>query len=136
MDVETWTKFYLRGQRTLRSVGSIPAYLNGFLEASSREVMIAHEYAVKAVEKHGLAIDHLPLIEAIIAEGEVYFDRERHLTFLYWSGELERWFQVTIKCCNEKRELYVVTFHGLGADDVTRKRKRFEKVWPLPKVGR
>jgi len=131
MDVTDWQRFLQSGQRSERLVGRLPAYLNGFLMASSRDVRMGHEYAVKAIEKHGLEVAHLPIIGLALKDGEVLHDRVRHLTFLYWSPDFSRWFQVTIKCCTERRRLFVTTFHGLGADDVKRKRKRYQTVWPI-----
>lgn len=126
-----WQRFLDRGEGGERIVCSIPAFLNGYLNASSREVRIGHAYALKAIEKHGLEVAHLALIAEAIRSGEAAQDRPRHLTFLYWSPQYERWFQVTIKCCTERRALYVTTFHGLGSDDVARRRKRYETVWPF-----
>jgi hypothetical protein len=126
-----WENFIASGKGGERRVCSLSAYLNGYLNAVSREVRIGHEYALKALEKHGLEVQHLPLIERAIREGEVAHDRPRCLTFLYWSAEYGRWFQATVKCCSEKRALYVTTFHGLGPDDVARRRKRYVTVWPL-----
>ena len=126
-----WDSFLRDGAGTERVVGNLSAYLNGILMASSRQVRIGQEYAVKAVEKHRLDVAHFEFLPSAIREGEALRDRERHLTFLHYEASISRWFQVTVKCCNEKRHLYVVTFHGLGIDDVRRKRARHPKVWPL-----
>lgn len=131
MDVSDWDRFVKRGQRENRYVAHLPAYLNGWLKASSHEIHIAHEYAVKAIIKHGLSIEHLPMVTETIKHGEAIYDRERHMTFLYLSPSFDRWFQVTIKCCSEKRRLFVVTFHGMSPGDITRKRKKFQTVWPI-----
>jgi hypothetical protein len=103
------------------------------MNASSREIRIGHDYALKAIEKHGLEAQHLPLMAEAVRDGEAYFDRERHITFLYFAGSAGRWFQLTVKCCTERRKLFVVTFHGLGTDDVKRKRRRYQRVWPVDK---
>ncbi|KQW79745.1 hypothetical protein [Brevundimonas sp. Root1279] len=92
---------------------------------------MAHEYARKALDKHGLEVPHLEIVGIAIRNGEAFHDRARHMTFLYWSEQFQRWFQLTVKCCAERRRLFVVTFHALGSDDVKRKRKRFQRVWPL-----
>lgn len=126
-----WQRFLESGRRSERSVGRLSAYLNGFLLATDREIRMGHEYALKAVDKHGLEVGHLALVPTVISSGEAYFDRPKHVTFLYYSSAWKRWFQVTIKCCTERRRLFVTTFHGLGADDVKRKRRRYQRVWPL-----
>lgn len=131
MDVTEWQRFLQSGQRSERSVGKLSAYLNGYLGAASRDVRMSHEYALKAIEKHGLEVCHLPLVASAIHEGEALFDRARHVTFLYHSPAFARWFQVTVKCCSERKRLFVVTFHGLGGDDVQRKRRRYQVVWPI-----
>lgn len=126
-----WKRFLQSGQRSERSVGRLSAYLNGFLLATDREIRMGHEYAMKAVEKHGLSTLHLPLVPVVIGAGEAFFDRPKHVTFIHYSTEFGRWFQVTVKCCTERRRLFVTTFRGLGADDVRRKRRRYQRVWPL-----
>lgn len=131
MSTDPWMSFYLRADRTELYVGMLPVYLNQFLKASDRQVRISHPYAAKAVEKHKIEPSLLAQMPLTLRYGEVFFDRERHLTFVYFSSDLERWFQLTVKCCTEKRHLFVATFHGLGRDDVKRIRKRFERVWPL-----
>ena len=131
MDDDLWTSFYLRSSRADRYVGMLPVYLNRFLNASNRQVRISHQYAVKAVEKHRLAPSLLSQMTLALRHGDVFHDRERHLTFVYYSTDHARWFQLTIKCCSEKRHLFVATFHGLGSDDVKRLRKRYHQVWPL-----
>lgn len=131
MNDDTWTSFYLRRPQDTRYVGMLPVYLNRFLEASNRRVAIAHEYAAKAVEKHGLEPVLLGQMPACLRHGEVFHDREKHLTFVHYSDDVARWFQLTIKCCNQRKQLFVVTFHGLGVDDVRRLRRRYQKVWPL-----
>ena len=131
MDVSDWDRFVKRGQREVKYVAHLPAYLNGLMLASSHQIHIAHEYAVKAIIKHGLSIEHLPLISETLRNGEAIYDRPKHLTFFYLSPEFDRWFQVTIKCCSERRQLFVTTFHGMSPSDITRKRKKFQQVWPL-----
>ncbi|ADK99369.1 hypothetical protein [Brevundimonas subvibrioides] len=127
-----WQRFLQSGQRSERPIGRISAYLNGYLEASDRQVRVGHEYVRKAIEKHGLTIEHLPVMAEALAAGEVYHDRGRDLTFVHFSAEHQRWFQLTIKCCTERRRLYVKTFHGLAIGDVLRKRKLYQVVWPIP----
>lgn len=131
MQCGEWDRFLKSGQRAEKFVGLISAYLDGYLKASSREVRIAHAYALKAVEKHGLESRHLAFIGDIISSGEAYLDRERHITFLHLVESEARWFQVTIKCCSEQRRLFVTTFHAMGADDITRKRRRYNRIWPV-----
>lgn len=128
-----WERFLRSGRGTDKYVCVLSAYLNGYVQASSREIRISHEYVKKAVEKHGLGPEHLPILPLAIRHGEAAHDRARHLTFLYWSPEFSRWFQVTVKCCFERRQLFVTTFHGLSPGDVARRRKRYETVWPIAK---
>ncbi|WP_426041493.1 hypothetical protein [Brevundimonas sp. TWP2-3-4b1] len=112
-------------------MGRLSAYLNGYLKASDRQVRIGHDYVAKAIEKHGLTIEHFPVMAEALANGEAYHDRPRHLTFLYFSSGHQRWFQLTVKCCTEKRRLFVTTFHGMAPDDIERKRRRYQVVWPV-----
>ncbi len=92
---------------------------------------MSHEYVIKAIEKHGLTLDHMPMVGATLRFGEAIHDRERCLTFFHFSDTYQRWFQVTVKCCTERRRLFVSTFHGMSASDITRKRKKFQTVWPI-----
>lgn len=131
MEAREWERRLLRGHGGEWPIGSLPAYLNGLLEGKSRVVRIGHEYALKALVKHGLTAEDLLLLPAVLSDGQVINDRPRHLTFFYLEPTEQRWFQLTIKRCGTQRAHFVTTFHALGPDDVRRRLKKNPVIWPL-----
>lgn len=137
MHVRDWNLF-LKGQWDNEiAVAQVSQEMAGHVGASSRNVHLHQVYARKAVEKHGLRPDHLPLIFEIVDYGMVLAeaDRPRHLTFLHLDSIFVRphgWYHVTIKRGGEDRRLFLSTFHRTDAEEVARKVRKHEVIrWAL-----
>lgn len=127
MHVRDW-KLFLAGQWDNEiAIAQVSQDIADHLGASSRNVHLHQAYAIKAVRKHGLTPDHLPLIFEVVDYGAALVDRPNHVTFLHldkstWGD----WFQVSIKRGFEDRRLFLTTFHRSDAGEVARKMRRHE----------
>lgn len=126
MHVRDWELFLRQGDAEI-GIAQLSQQMTDHLEAASRTVFLAREYAQKAVIDHQLLPDHFPMIFETVDYGAAVADRDRHITFLYFDETVwNRWFQVSIKRSGETRRIYVVTFHKTEWPKVKSKLRRFE----------
>jgi len=132
MNVKDWSAFIRKGKgRTIR-LAQLAADLTSHLDAVSNVVHIEHSYAVKCVEEHGMLPEHFPMLDETIDHGAVVRDGDQYLVFLYFDQYVfNRWFRVSVKRCNERRKLYVATFHKTRWEQVKGKMRRLPVLRPL-----
>lgn len=65
------------------------------------------------------------MMDETIDRGMVLRDGAQHLVFFHFDEYVwNRWFRVTVKRCNERRLLWISTFHKTTWGQVKGKRKR------------
>jgi hypothetical protein len=132
MNVRDWIKF-LEGpyDAKLLAIAQLPEPLRQYLGSPSRNVHLRRDYALKALKKHGVPPEHFHLIFEAIDGGIAVPDKPRHLTFFLFDQHLtERWFQVSVKCCEEDQVNVVATFHRQKAPEVMRRMRKTPPIWP------
>jgi hypothetical protein len=134
MNVRDWDSFIRKGRgRTLR-LAQLSPDLTAHLDAVSNVVHIEHSYALKSVEKHQMLPAHFPMLDETIDQGAVVRDGDQHLVFLHFDEYVwNRWFRVTVKRCNERRKLFVSTFHKTELGQVRGKLRRLPVLRELKK---
>lgn len=132
MNVRDWDNFLRKGRgRTLR-LAQLSADLTAHLNAASNVVHIEHSYAQKCVEQHQMLPQHFPMLDETIDRGAVVRDGDQYLVFLYFDEHVfGRWFRVSVKRCNERRKLFVATFHKSTWEQVRSKMRRLPVLRPL-----
>ncbi|WP_340646008.1 hypothetical protein [Phenylobacterium sp.] len=74
------------------------------------------------------------MLDETIDQGAVVRDGDQHLVFLHFDEYVwNKWFRVTVKRCNERRLLFVVTFHKTEWPQVRSKMRRFPVLRDLKK---
>ena len=131
MHVRDW-KLFLDGQWDKEiAIAQLSQELTDHLGAISRNVYLHQSYARKAVTKHGLSVEHLPLIFDVVDYGMALDDRPGHVTFLHLDETTwHEWFQVSVKCGVGDRRIFLVTFHRSNAAEVARKKRRHKTIRP------
>jgi hypothetical protein len=125
MNVRDWTMYLAQGGPDL-VIAQLSREMTDHLGAVSDKVHLGHACAVKSVEKHRLLPAHFPQIFETVDFGRAIADRDRHITFLHFDDHVwKRWFQVTVKRCEERRLIFVSTFHKQTAEGVASKSRRF-----------
>jgi hypothetical protein len=129
MHPRDWKKFLEVGQDREIAIAQVSQYYAEYLGASSRNLILHHTYALKAFEKHNTPPEQFPMIFETVDRGVAIADRERHLTFFHLDKtEWGSWFQVTIKCAEESKRLYVCTFYKQKEKEVVRKLNKYNIV--------
>lgn len=125
MTPRDWRLFLESGQEKPIKIAQVHDDLAAYLGAVSNIVHLAHAYAIKAVEKHGLDISYFDLIFETVDFGTAVHDRPNHLTF-YYEDRLDGrgWHQVTVKCAPGDKKLYLSTFYKQRSKEVARRIKR------------
>lgn len=126
MHVRDWEIFLANGSARDLAIAQLSKEMTDHLGAVSNVVHLGHECALKCVQKHRLLPSHFPVIFETVDFGRALADRDRHITFLHFDSVMwHRWFQVTVKRCNERRLIFVSTFHKQTAESVASKTRRF-----------
>lgn len=124
MHVRDWRYFLERGQGKEIEIAQLSDQMTAHLGASSKNVILAHEYAVKAAIRHRMPAEQFPMIFETVDHGIALADRELHITFLYHDKvEWDRWFQVVVKRSFETKRIYISTFYKTKPTEVARKLK-------------
>jgi hypothetical protein len=125
MTVDEWFQFIASGNPSKITVGKLPADLCRIIGSDSPFVRLRHDYALKLHRKHSFPVDELPLLPITIDLGRVISDEPRRLTFYFFERVLaNRWYQATIKSTRDGTEMWLMTFHPQGQDEVTRMCRR------------
>ena len=125
MNVRDWTAFIRNGAGRTLKVAQLAPELTQAAGAVSNIVHIEHSYAVKCTVEHQLLPAHFPMLDETIDRGIVYLDGTQHLVFFHFDEYMwNRWFRVTVKRCNQRRLLWLVTFHKSGLAQVRGKGRR------------
>ncbi len=128
MREKDWQGFLNRGAGREIAVAQLAPALVSHLGAADDKVYLHHDYAAKAVNKHGLSAMHFPLIFDTIDFGIAVADRDRHLSFFYFDKETNLgWFQVTVKLALTGK-LYVATFYKQRQAEVARRLKLYRAI--------
>ena len=120
-----WHRFIAEGAGNEIAIAQLSLEMTAHLGASSTHVYYHHDYILKAIQKHGMEIQHFPLVFDTVERGKALADRDAHITFLHFDESFNRWFQVTVKRAFESRRIYVQTFYKTNVREVTRKVKKF-----------
>ena len=123
-----WRLFLRDGSGKEIAIAQVPMSIVGYLGATSDKLFLHHTYAMKAAEKHGLSPALFSTIFDIVEFGVAISDKPSHVTFFYLVPEVKRWFQVSIKCPEDSKRLYLVTFHRVGVRKVRNKVEKFEVI--------
>lgn len=126
MTPRDWQLFLASGQEKPIKIAQIAHDLAAYLGAASNCVHLGHSYAVKAIEKHGLGIEHFPLIFETVDYGIAVADKPGHITF-YHEDIITNlgWHQVTVKCAKADNLLYLSTFYKQRKREVERRLKLY-----------
>jgi hypothetical protein len=126
MHPKDWKKFLEKGHGKEIAIAQLSQEMAGHLEASSRDVIVHHDYVLKAIEKHGMVVEQFPMIFETVDFGKALADKPKHITFLHYDKtEWNSWFQVTVKRATETRKIYVCTFYKQKEKEVRRKLKKY-----------
>jgi hypothetical protein len=120
-----WKRFLAEGAGNEIAIAQLSTEMTDHLGALSNRVFYHHDYVMKAVNKHGMLVEHFPLVFDTVERGKALADRAAHITFLHFDEAFNRWFQVTVKRAFETKRIYVQTFYKTNVREVTRKVKRF-----------
>jgi hypothetical protein len=113
-------------------IADLPEDLWPHLKARKATIWLEYSYARKLWEKHRLLPQHFHLIDVIVKHGWCGM-HGRDLLFLYDDDNIfGASFKLVVKSANQGKELWVKTFHRLGADDIVAKLKQAQQVrdWP------
>lgn len=129
MHPRDWKKFLQVGQDREIEIAQLSQGLADHLEASSRNVILHHSYALKAFEKHNTPADQFPMIFETVDRGIPIADRPLHITFFYYDKtEWDSWFQVSVKRAEENRRIYLCTFYKQKDIEVQRKLRKYPTI--------
>ena len=129
MHPRDWKKFFEVGRDRQIQPAQVPIQIAEYLEASSRNVILHHDYVLKAVKKHNVPFEQFPMIFETIDRGVAIKDKPKHVTFFHYDEtEWNRWFQVTIKVAGEDRKIYLCTFYKTKEKEVRRRQKNSEQI--------
>lgn len=132
MNTADWTYFIERCEGRILPIAQIENDLADKIAAVSNVVRISHTYAVKLITEHQLGPSKFPLLDETLDRGGVVQDGSQHLVFFYYDAfETERWYRATLKRCNEKRLLWLSTFHVTELRQVHSKMRRLPTLRPL-----
>jgi hypothetical protein len=118
--------FLERGAGREIPVAQLPKGIVRHLAAANHFVYLHHEYAVKAVAKHGIRPEQFNLIFDTIERGTPLADRPLHITFLLQVGGTS-WFQVTVKRAFQTRRVYICTFYKTNSKEARRKLGKYPR---------
>lgn len=118
-----WDMFLNMGGGREIAIAQLPGDVVRYLDAWSDKVFLHHDYARKAVVRHGLTVACFPYLFDTIEFGRGLADRPRHVTFFHRTPL--GYFQVTVKRAEVSRRLYVSTFYKTNKGEVERKTKKY-----------
>jgi hypothetical protein len=127
MNRRDWVGFLKQGAGKEIAIAQLPAAMMNHLGATSNFVYLHHDYALKAVTKHGVDPEHFSLIFDTIDYGRAIADRDLHITFL-WDTFPLGWFQVTVKRAFESRRVYISTFYKTNKREALRKLRKYKNL--------
>ncbi len=125
MHPRDWKRFLEIGEGKEIAIAQLSLEMTQFLGAKSEKVYLHHTYAVKSAQKHGLTPERFPLIFDVIERGAAISDYPSHVTFFHFDPESQRWYQATVKCPQDSKRVYIVTFHRVNARKVTNRMARY-----------
>jgi len=119
-----WKLFLEKGSGREMAIAQVTSEIVSHLNAISEKVYIHHDYARKAIDRHGLKVSDFMFIFDIIEDGRALADRERHVTFMHLTPR--GWFQVSVKRAEASGRLYIATFYKTNLLEVRRKTKKYQ----------
>ncbi|MCW5758773.1 MAG: hypothetical protein KIS90_03270 [Phenylobacterium sp.] len=125
MYLRDWLMFLEQGRGKEIAVAQLSRAITRHLVAANHFVYLHHDYAVKAVAKHGIEPGQFNLIFDTIERGIPLADRALHITFLWQSSV--GWFQVTVKRAFHSRRVYICTFYKTNQNEAARKLRKYPR---------
>ena len=117
-----WKLFLEKGDGKEIPIAQLSADMVAHLGAASDKVRFRHDYALKAVTKHGVTYSDFGYLFDVVDCGRALADRPNHILFMHLTHR--GWFQAAIKCTQDTRTLYVATFYKTNLLEVNRKTRR------------
>jgi hypothetical protein len=122
---DDWVKFVVMGTPKVVPVRAIQDDLCRALKCDSPMVRFHHNYAVKSQYKHNVPPPRFIMLPDTLTFGRAVLDKHGHISFFYHDHIVYGgWFHASVKGISSRTELWLRTFHPIGADEVHRKTRR------------